>query len=186
MNYNVNFWNKYSDKNQDKDVKGIADFIYHTCVALNSEVTCEIGCNVGNNLASFPKERLVWGFDMNSHAVEMASKTYPHISFMEDNILNTTILDNTYDLVFTRGLMIHLTKDEVATAVREMMRITRKYIFHLEYYGKDGESIPYDVGLWKRNMAEYYKYLPVTIISDCDIPIEIDSDRVRFTLVKVK
>jgi len=49
------------------------------------------------------------------------------------------------------------------------MRISKKYIFHLEYVGKDGEQVEYEVGLWKRNMKEYYKYLPVSIISDCDL-----------------
>jgi len=180
------FWDEYTDKNQDKDAKGIADFIYHTCVALDAKVVCELGCNVGNNLQSFNKEHLVWGFDNNSYAIKLAMKKHPHIVFGTDNILDCEIANNTFDLVFTRGLMIHLTVDEVHVAIRKMIQISKKYIFHLEYFGKDAERVDYEVGLWKRNMAEYYKYLPVTILSDVDIPKEIDSDRVRFTLVKIK
>ena len=126
------------------------------------------------------------GFDNNSYAIKLAMKKYPHIVFGTDNLLNCEISNNTFDLVFTRGLMIHLTVDEVNMAIRKMMEISKKYIFHLEYFGKDGKSVPYEVGLWKRNMAQYYKYLPVTILSDVNIPEEIDSDKVRFTLVKVK
>ena len=180
------FWDSYTDKNKDKDAKGIADFIYHICVALNVEWVCELGCGVGNNLQSFTRGGCVIGIDKNKHAIEMAVEKYQGISFGLTDAMNTSFPDNNFDLVFTRGLMIHLTVDQVHKAIREMMRISKKYIFHLEYFGEDGGVIPYEVGLWTRNMKQYYKYLPVTIISDVDIPEEIDSDRVRFTLVKIK
>jgi len=182
----TDFWDSYTDKNKDKDAKGIADFIYHTCLALEVKTVCEIGCNVGNNLQSFPDEYHVGGIDINEHSIELAEQKYPHIEFGVKNITKTDFPDNYFELVFTRGLMIHFTKPQVHEAIHEMMRISKKYIFHLEYVGKDGESVPYDVGLWKRNMKEYYKYLPVSIISDCHIPLEIDKDDVHFTLVKIK
>jgi len=179
------FWDTYTDKNKDKDAKGIADFIYHVCLALDVDVICELGCNVGNNLQSIPTKWAVLGLDNNKHAIKLAEETYNHIFGVED-ILSTGYPDNYFDLVFTRGVFIHLTGAQVGQAIHEMMRISKKYIFHLEYFGKDGEQVEYEVGLWKRNMKEYYKYLPVTIISDCDIPVEIDKDKVHFTLVKIK
>jgi len=180
------FWDSYTDKNQNKDAKGIADFIYHVCVTLDSKTVIEMGCNIGNNLQSFPEDFHVLGMDINTHAVEMAKQKYPQFGFLNGSVLDPKLLDNSFDVVFTRGVMIHLTKLEVEQAIREMIRISHKYIFHLEYFGKDEESVPYEVGLWKRNMKEYYKYLPVTIISDCEIPVEIDKDKVHFTLVKIK
>ena len=181
----TDFWDSYTDKNQNKDAKGIADFIYHVCLALNAKKVCEVGCNVGNNLQSFPNDFIVQGLDINEHAIRLAEKKYHHLFDVAD-ITKTIRDDNQFDLVFTRGVMIHLTRPQVHEAIREMMRISKKYIFHLEYLGKDGESVPYEVGLWKRNMKEYYKYLPVTIISDCDIPVEIDKNKVHFTLVRLK
>ena len=181
------FWDSYTDKNKDKDAKGIADFIYHTCLALNTHHICELGCNVGNNLQSFPPNSKVYGIDTNKHAIEIAQEKCPYPFYFEtDNITHLHWAENAFDLVFTRGVLIHLTVEQVHQAIREMMRISKKYIFHLEYFGKDGAVVEYEVGLWKRNMKEYYKYLPVSIISDCDIPVEIDKDKVHFTLVKIK
>lgn len=179
------FWNKYTDKNKDKDAKGISDFIYHTCLALGATKICELGCNVGNNLESFPTHFNVFGIDINEHAIEMAKKKSVHV-FEAQDILNTDFGNNTFDLVFTRGVFIHLPLEQTHLALVELLRISKKYIFHLEYHGKDGTKIKYGVGCWKRNMAEHYKYLPVTILSEVDIPTEIDSDCVRFTLVKKK
>jgi len=181
----TDFWDSYTDKNKDKDAKRIADFIYHVCIALNVKSVCELGCNVGNNMQSLPTTWAVLGLDKNKHSIELAEKKYEHI-FGVENITALGYPDDYFDLVFTRGVMIHLTKEQVHESIHEMMRISKKYIFHLEYVGKDGESVPYEVGLWKRNMKEYYKYLPVSIISDCHIPLEIDKDDVHFTLVKVK
>jgi len=180
------FWDKYTDKNKDKDAKGISDFIYHTCLALGAKRVCEIGCNVGNNLQSFPKKYNVEGIDINEHAIEIAKERYPEFWFSQTDITNTQAQDNGYDLVFTRGVLIHLNQKEVEDATRELIRISKKYIFHLEYHGVDGKKIPYEIGCWKRNMRDCYRYLPVSIISEVDIPTEIDADCVRFTLVKKK
>jgi len=189
MSYDAGYWTKYTDRYANHSAKGISDFIYHTCLALNARTVCEIGCNVGNNLESFPKKYEVCGSDRNARAITLARKKNPTFNFIQEDIKKSGFKDNQFDLVFTRGLMIHLTVDEVGVAIRQMIRMSKKYIFNLEYHGKDGQIIPYKqgvVGLWRRNMAQYYKYLPVTILSEVDIPKEIDSDRVRFTLVRIK
>jgi len=144
-----------------------------------------MGVMSGITCNHFPPMFDARGIDINKHAIELAQAKYPHLLF--GNVgFKTEFRKDMFSVVFTRGVMIHLTVEQVHEAIREMMTVSNKYIFHLEYFGKDGESVPYEVGLWKRNMKEYYKYLPVSIISDCDIPVEIDKDKVHFTLVKIK
>ena len=58
---------------------------------------------------------------------------------------------------------------------------------NLEYFGNDGEMIEWSRGdelLWYRNMKERWGKFNVEIISDIEIPVEIDQGKVRLTLVK--
>jgi hypothetical protein len=57
----------------------------------------------------------------------------------------------------------------------------------LEYFGEDGKMIDWKRGkdlLWYRNMKELWKKFNVEIVSDCEIPIEIDKRKMHLTLIK--
>ena len=59
----------------------------------------------------------------------------------------------------------------------------------MEYYGEDGKMINWKRGddlLWYRNMKERWSKFNVEVISDIDIPLDIDSGKMRLTLVKKK
>jgi len=88
LTYDEEFWDDYTNLYESHDSKGIADFIYHTCLALNAKIVCEIGCNVGNNLQSFPEDYLVWGCDRNTRAIQMAMKSI-HVRCIIRPLVNT-------------------------------------------------------------------------------------------------
>ena len=69
----------------------------------------------------------------------------------------------------------------------ELFRISKKWIFNLEYFGEDGKMIEWKRGkdlLWYRNMKELWGEYDVEIISDIEIPLEIDSGKSRLTIIK--
>jgi hypothetical protein len=73
--------------------------------------------------------------------------------------------------------------------LKELLRISRKWILNLEYFGEDGKMIKWKRGddlLWYRNMSERWSRFNVDIITDIDIPHEIDSNKTRLTLVRKK
>ena len=124
---------------------------------------------------------------MNKHALEEAKKKHPSFNFQEGNLKKIPFEDNVFDLVFTRGVLIHVPNSDLDKALMELLRISKKWVFNLEYFGKDGNMIKWKRGddlLWYRNMKERWSKFDVEIISDIEIPIEVDQGKVRLTLVR--
>jgi len=186
MGYDAELWNKYSDENKDNIQNEFSKFIYFLSLGLGAKKICEAGCNIGNNLSSFPENLDVFGIDMNKKAIEKAKNQYPHFSFKQTDIKQTGFSDSSFDLVFTRGVLIHISTDELDSVMKELLRISKKWILNFEYFGEDGKMIKWKRGddlLWYRNMKERWKNFDVKIINDVDIPKEIDPGKMKLTLV---
>lgn len=187
IKYNEELWKKYTDENTDKIGRKQSDLIYYLCLSLGAKKICEAGCNIGNNLASFPNDFEVYGFDMSKYALKKAINRYPSFKFEIGNINKIPFNDSFFDLVFTRGVIIHIPGTEIDAGLKEMVRVSKKWIMNLEYFGKDGEMIKWSRGdelLWYRNMKERWSKFDVEVISDVEIPLEIDPGKVRLTLLK--
>ena len=187
IKYNEELWKKYTDENTDKIERKQSDLIYYLCLLLGAKKICEAGCNIGNNLASFPTDFEVYGFDMSKYALEKAKKRYTSFKFEIGNINKIPFNDSFFDLIFTRGVLIHIHDTEIDAGLMEMVRVSKKWIMNLEYFGKDGEMIKWSRGdelLWYRNMKKRWSKFDVEIISDVEIPLEIDPGKVRLTLLK--
>jgi len=187
MTHNTEVWDKYTDDNEKNIQNDIGKFIYYTSLTLGAKKICEAGCNVGNNLSSFTSDFEVYGIDVNEQALNKAKSEFPNFIFKKDELKKTSFPDSIFDLVFTRGVLIHIPKSELPDVLKELLRISKKWIFNLEYFGKDGEEINWKRGknmLWYRNMAELWKKFNVKIVSDVEIPIEIDPGKMRFTLIE--
>ena len=189
MKYNEELWKEYTEENIVKIAKEQSNFIYHIALTLGAKKICEAGCNIGNNLKGFPTSQQVYGFDMSKHALEKAKKKHPSFQFKEGNLNNIPFEDESFDLVFTRGVLIHIHNDDLDNILKELFRVSKKWIFNLEYFGEDGKMINWKRGkdlLWYRNMKERWSNFDVEIISDVEIPLEIDQGKVRLTIVKKK
>ena len=150
------------------------------CVGLGIEKVCEAGCNIGNNLSKFPNDFDVTGFDYNEYPIKLAKERHPNFKFQVEDITKTSFPENTFDLVFTRGVFIHLPEQDVKTAMNELVRISKKWIFNLEYFGNDGEAVKWKRGenmCWYRNMKEKWDDFDVEVITDIEIPTTIDKTK---------
>ena len=189
MDYNQNLWDDYTNENKENFQNEISSFIYFLCLGLGARKICEAGCNVGNNLSRFPDNFSVYGIDMNEHALQKAKEKYPNFLFQVENIKKTTFIDSFFDLVFTRGVLIHIHSDEVDSVLQEFLRISKRWIFNLEYFDEDEKMINWKRGqnlLWYRNMKKRWNKFNVRIVSDIEIPLEIDPGKMRFTLIEKK
>ena len=140
-------------------------------------------------LSLFNNELEVWGFDKNNYAIEKAIQKLPEINFKIEDINKTSFPDSHFDIVFTRGVFIHIPTSSVNAAMNELFRISKKWIFNLEYFGTDGEMIKWKRGddlCWYRNMKEKWQNYDVELITDLELPRQIDDSHVRFTLIKKK
>jgi len=189
MDFSSELWDKYTSENESKIQVELSKFIYFASIILGVKKICEVGCNVGNNLSSFTNDLDVHGIDMNITALEKAKEKYPNFTFKQSNITKIPYPDSFFDLVFTRGVLIHIEKTQLENGLEELLRITNSWILNLEYFGEDGKSIDWKRGkdlLWYRNMKENWKNFEVEIISDVEIPQTIDSGRTHLTLVRKK
>ena len=186
MNYDTELWNKYTDENKENIQNEFSKFIYFLSIGLGAKKICEAGCNIGNNLSRFPENFDVFGIDMNKNAIDKAKNRYPNFSFKQTDIKQTDFLDSSFDLVFTRVVLIHIPSDELDKVLKELFRISKKWIINFEYFGEDGKMIKWKRGdelLWYRNMKERWQNFDISVISEIDIPEEIDPGKMRLTLV---
>jgi pseudaminic acid biosynthesis-associated methylase len=122
----------------------------------------EVGCNIGNQLLCLQKMGFdnLYGIEPQDYAVEMAKRRAKGIQIMKGNIFDIPFKDGYFDLVFTSGVLIHISPRNIKRALKEIYRCTRKYIWGYEYYSEKYEEIPYRGErnlLWKTDFAKAFR-----------------------------
>lgn len=170
--WSTNFGEAYSDRNQHT-VEAL-DAIYKetfgtTRGEMNSEFIpddaksfLEVGCNTGNILSSLQAQghKNLNGIDIQEYAIQQAIELTSEINVLVGSAFNIPFEDNSFDLVFTSGVLIHIHPDDVAGVMREIARVSKKYIWGLEYYSPEREEINYRDKLgycWKDNFPRLYQ-----------------------------
>jgi pseudaminic acid biosynthesis-associated methylase len=122
----------------------------------------EIGCSIGRNLLvlrNFISE--LHGIDPNPRAVSLASEMLSGsgVAVREGNAFELPFEDQSFDLVFTSGVLIHIAPDDLNRATDEIMRVAKHYIVCIEYFSHKPEQVPYqgmDGYLFKRDFGRFY------------------------------
>lgn len=131
---------------------------------LNLHRILEVGCNVGDQLILLEKMKYndLWGIELQDYAVDIALK---RVSSVNINIIKGSALDipyknNFFDLVFTSGLLVHISPDDIGNVLDEIYRCTNRYIWGFEYYTQNGyQMINYrgkDNVLWKTDFSKLF------------------------------
>ncbi len=186
MEYNTEIWDKYTEENVVVKNR-LSEFLFDSILTLGGGKILEAGCNIGNNLSSFPKNYDIYGLDLNEKALKKCKDRYPSFKFEKGSLLDIPFPDSFFDIVFTRGVLIHISPENLDNALLELLRVSKKWVFNLEYFGEDGKMIKWKRGddmLWYRNMKERWNKFDVKIVSDIDIPEDIDEGKTRLTLVR--
>lgn len=127
----------------------------------NSKIL-EVGCNVGNQLVLLKNMGYhdLWGVDISKHAINMAKQRLDSNNIFEGSALQLPFEDNQFDLVFTSGVLIHISPDNVNKALNEIYRCSKSNIWGFEYYSSEGyQSIIYRGNnnlLWKTDFSKLY------------------------------
>lgn len=127
----------------------------------------EVGCNRGHNLAVltslFPQANIV-GIEPNRKARELARTRNAEVKVLDGSIFKIPYPDGVFDFVFTAGVLIHIALADLETALRELRRVSSRYILSIEYWAPEETVIHYrghDDLLWKRDfLMHYQKALP--------------------------
>ncbi|HEY3250910.1 MAG TPA: class I SAM-dependent methyltransferase, partial [Ignavibacteria bacterium] len=82
------------------------------------------GCGTGEYSLLFG-ERYT-GLDFNKDYIEHARKKYPGIFIHGSAVSMDSLIDNSFDVVYSVGLYHHLQNDEAKKAIEETLRVTKK------------------------------------------------------------
>jgi pseudaminic acid biosynthesis-associated methylase len=124
----------------------------------------EIGCNRGHNLQTLLEVlgdgTEIIGVEPNAYALALARSASNKVSAIPGNALDIPFKDGYFDLVFTAGVLIHIPPERLSDAMREIARVTRRYVLAIEYYDEQDTVIEYrghnDL-LWKRDFLKHYQ-----------------------------
>lgn len=134
----------------------------------------ELGCNIGVNLVALGQllpTAALHGVEINEKAADEARRNLE--STGRASVINRSLFDITetdHDLVFTRGVLIHLNPDMLPVAYEKLYTSSSRYICICEYYNPTPLSVPYrgyEERLFKRDFAgEFLNKFPDVSLVD--------------------
>jgi spore coat polysaccharide biosynthesis protein SpsF len=167
MNYKTNqelFWagefgNDYIQRNKSATILASSLNMYNKILEKTDSVhtILELGANIGMNLISIKSlmpDSVLSAVEINEKAVEELKR----LEYV--NVFHQSILDfqsnETYDFVFTRGVLIHINPKYLDHVYQLLYRASNRYICVAEYYNPVPVSLDYrgeKEKLFKRDFA---------------------------------
>jgi pseudaminic acid biosynthesis-associated methylase len=121
----------------------------------------EVGCNSGNQLLLLQEMGFanLWGAEVQSYALELARARVPGAQIAQATALDLPYGDGDFDLVFTSGVLIHISPADLPRALDEIHRCAKTWIWGMEYYAPEVTQVNYrghnDL-LWKMDYVKRF------------------------------
>lgn len=119
----------------------------------------ELGAGTGANIRALsrliPRARYT-AVELNEEACAVIREHSPAAVVINRSVLEVDVEPAAYDLVLTKGLLIHIHPAKLSTVYRLIHRAARRWILLAEYYNPTRVGIPYrgqDNLLWKADFA---------------------------------
>ena len=167
------FGNDYT-KRQKKDLKGRYEFfdkaLFEVAEVEKCNTVCEFGANIGENIRTLEKLFKVYSpaEKMEFSAIEINKKCCDKLSeyaFVYNQSVEKPIKEK-FDLVFTRGLLIHLEKEVLDKAIKNIYNSSNKYILIAEYITPERRMVEYR---GKKDMMWTDDYFKPLIKKGCEL-----------------
>jgi pseudaminic acid biosynthesis-associated methylase len=140
----------------------------------------EVGCNIGNQLLVLQTMGYtnLSGIELNAESAQLARER-TGCPIIQGSATNLPFKNKSFDLVFTSGVLIHINPSEQVTAMSEIARVSKKWIWLLEYYSENLTEVEYrgkESLLWKNNFAKLYETFTGAMLKDEILLENIGSD----------
>jgi 2-polyprenyl-3-methyl-5-hydroxy-6-metoxy-1,4-benzoquinol methylase len=165
----------------------VADSIVTTCGVGR---TLDVGSGEGLLVASLLQRGVdALGLDVSEVVIDRCSKRLPN-RFIRGSVLDLPFEDNSFLTVVSTDCMEHLANQDVETALKEMHRVTKRYLFlrlattpdrdghwHLTIEGRAWwEKKCFEAGF--RKHPDYYKVIPYESLNHEDWQITIILEKI--------
>jgi len=129
------------------------------------ESILEAGCGFGRNLDWLIKQGIkpasLTGVDISSRLLAQA-RLPKQVSLIQDNVLSLKFKDNSFALVFTHGLLMHLSPRQLPKALAELVRVSKKYLIMIEEIRTRPRQLNYFT--WAHDYDKMIKTLPLKVL----------------------
>jgi ubiquinone/menaquinone biosynthesis C-methylase UbiE len=181
---NDTYWDRYAADFASHHNEEMAKFIRDLALSLRISSVLEVGCSAGNDLSLFPKDLGVNGIDKSEVAIKIAKQNLP-FKFKVGLAESLPYEDSSVDFVFTRNVLNYVESPDVDQVLRELFRVSKKYILNVELFSDEELQITDEpVTSWGRNVHKRWSSFQIKMISNVDLHQDIDQKKARFTLVK--
>ena len=123
----------------------------------------EVGSNIGNNLHAINNisNAKLYAVEPIKQAREILvnSGLLPSENIFDGTAEKIPFSNQSADLVFTNGVLIHIHPNNLLQACKEIYRVSAKYIVCIEYFSDKNEEIPYrghDEVLFKCDFGSFW------------------------------
>lgn len=153
--------NSWADWKLEPSVEGFRRILDGIAI----ESILEVGSNIGLNLHYL---RRVLKNHVKLYAIEPNQKAYQKLigksslrleKAFHCDAYQIPLPDSSIDLVFTKGVLIHIAPDDLGRATDEIVRVAGKYVLCMEYFSHTPVEISYrgHTGLlFKRDFGAFY------------------------------
>jgi len=122
----------------------------------------EVGSGIGNQLLILQRMgfQKLYGIDVQAYAVELSKARTRGINIIESSAFDIPFKDACFHLVFTSGLLIHISPFDISSVLREIYRCSSDYIWGFEYYSDEYTEVTYrgyEDLLWKADFSKLYR-----------------------------
>ncbi|HKZ39940.1 MAG TPA: pseudaminic acid biosynthesis-associated methylase [Candidatus Hodarchaeales archaeon] len=118
----------------------------------------EIGSNVGTQLQCLQNMGFtnLYGLELQPYAVEISKSRTTGVNIIQASALDVPFRSEYFDVVFTSGVLIHISPKTIDNALTEIFRCSKKLIWGFEYFAETHIMVRYrgqDNLLWKGDFA---------------------------------
>jgi len=87
----------------------------------------EIGCNIGRNINNLYDMGFtdISGIDILKYAIGQAETRYPDADLQVASVLELPYENDTFDVVYSVGVLMHINPTDIQTAMSEMVRVLK-------------------------------------------------------------
>lgn len=154
------FGDSYTARNTRATIQARKD-MWACMLPSGVESILEVGANVGLNLEAISSltNAELYACEPNDSARGLLSSVLEVDHIRSDTADRLGWPDGHADLVFTSGVLIHVPPDKLEASLKEINRVSSRYVICGEYFAPSEEMVPYrghDNALWRRDYGSLF------------------------------
>lgn len=160
------FWNKWAKTFMDDpwQVKIHSQHVWmlKKIKSINPENILEFGCGFGRNIKFLIENDIpaknITGVDLSEEMIKKAKKYISNssVSLKVSDAAFLPFKPNTFDIVITHGVFMHIKPQDIEQAVKEIKKVCKKYIISIEqnYDGNEYTFVHYYKEIFEKHKLQ--------------------------------